>query len=481
MRTALTRTVVLIVVLLVALSAALLLLRSRSVKASALQDGMNDVICVYSHTLPDDPIVYPNKPGIAMQHDFFGNAATNAYSTADSLLAQPATTCENAADATGYWAPSLKLPDGTVVKPTFQKTYYTNQPQPSNIRVPVQPFPRGLKMMAGDHHGTAPNPHVSFICSGMDYTNAIPTQCKPNPDKNNSTTLEIGVQFPSCWDGANLSPVMGGHNNLAYPDTNGVCPAGYPVQVPFVSLNVSYALGAMTDLSGVQLSLDPTLDANGNVVSQEWGSLYTAHGDVFVGWRDDSRQYIAEYCMNKGRNCDKDVAYSYFEPAADATVTGGTASNTNDGTATALTARQASGSTPESMIYVKFKIPQGAATLPSQYTPVYKMILDGANQTDSASTTINAYSVATSWDETTITAANAPACSGTGATMTVDSNVVRYRSFVVTTAINEAIAAGKDTVAFCIRGAGTRLYSFSSREGDNKPVLLMLAVNPLPY
>lgn len=447
-------------------------------RSSSLKDGMNDVTCMYSHTLPDDPIVYPNKPGIAMQHDFFGNTETNAYSTADTLLAQSATTCENAADATGYWAPALRLPDGTVVPAKYQKTYYSNQPQPSNVRVPVQPFPRGLKMMAGDHMGSQPNPHISFLCTGASYTNTIPTNCKPG---QSGTQFNIGVAFPSCWDGVNLSPVMGGHDNLAYPNSSGVCPAGYPVQLPFISMNLAYAVGPMTDLSGIQLSLDPKLDAQGNVVSQEWGSLYTAHGDVFIGWRDDSRTYIAEYCMNKGRNCDKDVAYSYFEPAADATVTGGNASGTNFGAATSLTAQLASGSTPESMIYLKFKIPQGAQTLPSQYTPVYKMILDGANRTDSASTNINAYSVSTSWDETTITAANAPACSGTSATMTVDSDVERYRSFVVTNAVNEAIAAGKDTIAFCIRGAGTRLYSFSSREGSDKPVLMLLAVNPLPY
>ncbi|MGN8554567.1 UNVERIFIED_CONTAM: tripartite tricarboxylate transporter substrate binding protein, partial [Microbacterium sp. SLM126] len=51
----------------------------------------------------------------------------------------------------------------------------------------------------------------------------------------------------------------------------------------------------------------------------------------------------------------------------------------------------------------------------------------------------------------------------------------------VNQAVNEALAAGRDTVAFCIRGAGAgRVFQFSSRESANKPVLYLIAVNPLP-
>ncbi|MBI3311119.1 MAG: hypothetical protein HYZ77_07680, partial [Serratia liquefaciens] len=40
--------------------------------------GFN-VICDYSHTLPDDAILYPQKPGEAMLHDFFGNTGVDAF------------------------------------------------------------------------------------------------------------------------------------------------------------------------------------------------------------------------------------------------------------------------------------------------------------------------------------------------------------------------------------------------------------------
>ncbi|OTP75825.1 putative secreted protein [Caballeronia sordidicola] len=114
-----------------------------------------DVQCNYSHTLPDDAIVYPGKPGEAMVHEFFGNPNANAYTTYDSLNNNKVTTCNSAADVSAYWAPQLKRKSG-IVFPTYQKTYYLND-QPV---VPVQPIPPGLEMLAGDHMGTGPNPRV---------------------------------------------------------------------------------------------------------------------------------------------------------------------------------------------------------------------------------------------------------------------------------------------------------------------------------
>ncbi len=54
-----------------------------------LRDGRANALCLYSHTLADDPIVHPKRPGSAMRHDFFGNTAADAYTTGASLLASP--------------------------------------------------------------------------------------------------------------------------------------------------------------------------------------------------------------------------------------------------------------------------------------------------------------------------------------------------------------------------------------------------------
>ncbi len=82
------------------------------------------VVCGYHHTLGDDAIMMFGKANQAMWHDFFGNTHTDAVSTYQTLRAQPDTTCDNKADSSGYWAPSMKLPDGEIVNPAYQKTYY---------------------------------------------------------------------------------------------------------------------------------------------------------------------------------------------------------------------------------------------------------------------------------------------------------------------------------------------------------------------
>jgi hypothetical protein len=61
-------------------------------------------------------------------------------------------------------------------------------------------------------------------------------------------------------------------------------------------------------------------------------------------------------------------------------------------------------------------------------------------------------------------------------------NVLQYRTFTVTTAINESIAEGKDTIAFCLRGnAAGRIYTFGSRDTENPPLQLLMTLNPLSY
>ena len=60
--------------------------------------------CAYSHTMSDDPIVFPGQPGASHLHDFFGNTGANASSTFETMLAGE-TTCRVPSDTAGYWAP----------------------------------------------------------------------------------------------------------------------------------------------------------------------------------------------------------------------------------------------------------------------------------------------------------------------------------------------------------------------------------------
>lgn len=62
--------------------------------------------CLPSHRAPDDPIVYPKRPGALHLHDFFGNTTTNASSTHAGMLAG-GTNCQERGDTAAYRAPAL--------------------------------------------------------------------------------------------------------------------------------------------------------------------------------------------------------------------------------------------------------------------------------------------------------------------------------------------------------------------------------------
>src|SRR5919109_941291 len=64
------------------------------------------VSCNYSHSLSDDPIVFPGRPGAAHLHDFFGARSTDRSSTA-AFLPTGGTTCAMPADTSAYWMPAL--------------------------------------------------------------------------------------------------------------------------------------------------------------------------------------------------------------------------------------------------------------------------------------------------------------------------------------------------------------------------------------
>jgi hypothetical protein len=93
--------------------------------------------CRFSHTEPDDPIVFPGQPGRSHPHTFFGNTTANAFSILGSLRAG-ATTCKPKADKAAYWIPTL-FRDGHAIRPAKAQVYYRGYEQ-------MHAFPSGLRL-----------------------------------------------------------------------------------------------------------------------------------------------------------------------------------------------------------------------------------------------------------------------------------------------------------------------------------------------
>ncbi len=238
-------------------------------------------VCRFSHRAADDPIVFPGVPGASHSHDFFGNRTTNAASTYDSLRASGMTSCNRTGDTAAYWAPSL-LVDGQLVQPLGINAYYrTGGKDPASI----QPFPAGLRVIAGDAKATAAQPLrvTSWGCFGEAQVRpqSSPPTC---PFDGRTNGLKLTVLFPDCWDGVNLDSAD--HKSHMVYSVRGQCPASHPVPVPMIAMNVRYPTAGGADV----------VLASGN-------SPYTGHADFFNAWDQATLEQLVRNCLNASVHC----------------------------------------------------------------------------------------------------------------------------------------------------------------------------------
>lgn len=251
-----------------------------SLVATEDNQGSFNTRCEFSHTGPDDPIVHAGHSGMSHQHEFFGATATDADSTAETLLAGD-TTCESLPDRTAYWAPSL-LVDGERVEPTHVAVYY---------RVPlgadatqVEAPPNGLAMIAGDAAATEDQDPdvVHWACGPRGEPSPVPLPCPPGAEP------VLRLTFDPCWDGENLDSAD--HtSHLAPLEGDGTCPSDHPVLLSQLIVEVRYPDDGQ--LAEGELTL-----ASGPVTG--------AHGDALMAWEEDAMAHEVETCLNANRFCD---------------------------------------------------------------------------------------------------------------------------------------------------------------------------------
>jgi hypothetical protein len=187
------------------------------------------VTCGFSHRSNDDPIVFPDAPGRSHNHTFVGNRSVSAGSTPESLIGG-STTCDVAADASGYWMPTVYA-GREPVAPLAAIAYYVRRTQDQ-----VATFPAGLEMVAGNASARTRQPKgiVSWSCGpiGKPPRFSAPPSCSANE------FLQLQITFPNCWNGRALDSAD--HRGHLMYSTGGRCRASHPVALPTLALVVLF-------------------------------------------------------------------------------------------------------------------------------------------------------------------------------------------------------------------------------------------------
>jgi hypothetical protein len=255
----------------------------RTVPANSVRVPEFNASCLYSHSHPDDPIVFPGMAGASHMHSFIGNTSTNADTTTDTLLRNAGTSCRPAQDLSAYWIPSLNE-RGRVVEPKDVVVYYGSR---LNNPAPTVPFPQGFRMIAGDARLQAPTPAGSvnqFYCAGPGgeigrSADGNWPRCAP------TANLMFQLVFPDCWDGQHLdSPTHKAH--VAYMN-NGACTGQYPVAIPSISFLIAYPTSGSAD--GFTLAS---------------GMASSMHGDSFLAWDNLALGQRVKNCVVQNAKCN---------------------------------------------------------------------------------------------------------------------------------------------------------------------------------
>lgn len=249
-------------------------------------------VCTWSHRASDDPILHPGRPGVSHEHDFFGGTATDASSTATALLGTDSTCQSQPADTAAYWTPTLY--DGRdPVEPGRLFAYYRRPAVVGLDPAGIEPYPFGLKMVAGDMHAVAPQSTaiVAWHCGSSDDLSVRPPSCP------RGFPLGLHVAFPPCWDGEHLDSADH-RSHVAYP-IDGSCPATHPVVLPELVVDVAYTFSG--DPGELRL-------ASGDVGS--------GHADFLNAWEQSGLQRLVVDCLQAGTGCGVPIVRSDVVPTS---------------------------------------------------------------------------------------------------------------------------------------------------------------------
>lgn len=239
--------------------------------------------CPYTHRAPDDPIVFPGLPGASHMHSFFGNDTTNGNSDLASLE-KGRTTCSPDTDLSSYWVPTLYDGDREV-EPTGTTFYYLGEGVRDDVIRQIKPFPKGLRIVAGNAKATGPQDNTIARWSCLHAGHVNPSQDFVNCPAG--TMLESYLDFPQCWNGKDLDSADH-KSHMSYP-VAGACPSTHPVPVPKLRQVLRYPVSG--DPARFRLASGPG---------------YTMHGDFFNVWPEEELAQRVRDCINAIVKCGFD-------------------------------------------------------------------------------------------------------------------------------------------------------------------------------
>lgn len=276
--------------------------------SSSEPSGSFRTFCEFSHLAHDDPIVYPGQPDASHLHMFFGNTAIDSDTSAASIVREGNGTCDGGPlNRTGYWMPAVFDAQGRVVVADSFEIYYkalgssgsTLAQRQESLRR-IQPFPDGLRMIAG-----YPGGHWSWKCGNGPEWRSIPP-C------TGGQRLTVSVRFPYCWTGRPEDLDSPDHrSHMAYGVNNGwgSCPSSHPVHLPELTEFAHFE--GVTSTEGWTIASD--MGATG-------GSTF--HADWWNGWHPLAHERWLENCLHglrstsNGTFCDGlPVAETRLRPA----------------------------------------------------------------------------------------------------------------------------------------------------------------------
>ncbi len=266
-------------------------------RTSAPQDRSGDgsgnfrFFCGMSKMAYDDPILYPNQPGKAHLHTFFGNTKVSASSTYASLRTAGNGTCSGGAgNRSAYWIPTLIGPDGKAIKPDYLLVYYKSgyrKVAPTQIH----DIPKGLRMIAGNAKAMTPQISEFVGWEECGTTTGYIKNCGVGKK------MQMYVIFPQCWDGKHLDSADH-KSHMAYPgygsNYGAGCPKSHPVAIPVLTMTIVWTQPA-GDYRKIHLSSDMAGAKPG----------VSAHADYFEAWDNVTRLTWINHCVREVRDCTR--------------------------------------------------------------------------------------------------------------------------------------------------------------------------------